>query len=363
MLEYIRVNLLKEGDKLARTIYDAKGMVLLKEECKLTQNSIKAIKTQGFKGIYIEKVGTMNREMVHIKEPIIDDYTTIKVVNLLRNIFYNKKVFVDVWDKKFTEDRKTLEQYVDDFYSLFHRLNIKGELIFEMDDGRTNDNWIEYHSFNTMQIAMAMAIRLGYPEKIVKELGIGALLHDIGKFKYPELVNKKDLQPAEIAKLREHPRAAFDLLSQLAGSFSSIHCTYGCWQSHELFDGTGYPLGISGQKVTNFGYIVGIASRFDNMVHCTPFNDNPMDNNDALEMLMGSGKYPIEIVKALCEVVSAYPVGVKVELSNNETGIVLSNNVGLPMRPVLLVGFRNVDMVRNDNYRNVVITRTIKEEE
>ena len=92
MLEYIRTKSLKEGDTLGRTLYDTKGMVLMNSGCKITQTSIRSILAQGIKGVYIDRAGKTSREMVHIQEPIIDDYTTIKVVNILRSIFDNKRI-------------------------------------------------------------------------------------------------------------------------------------------------------------------------------------------------------------------------------------------------------------------------------
>ena len=50
-------------------------------------------------------------------------------------------------------------------------------------DSRNNDNWVEYHSFNTMQLAMAIAMRMGYPETEVKGIAAAGLMHDIGKGK------------------------------------------------------------------------------------------------------------------------------------------------------------------------------------
>lgn len=359
MIEYIRIKNLAVGDKLATTIYDAKGIPLLKSGCILTEKTISFIQGKGFKGIYIDKAGLERRENTHIQEPIIDDLTTIKILNILTNILNNKKIFDNAWDNNFTIARKQLEDYVDEIYKKYIELDNKNKLLFEMEDGRTNENWLEYHSFNTMQISMAIAIRLKYPEQVVKGIGLGGLMHDIGKAKFPELINKRDLSEEEKKKLRTHPRVIFDILTQLSGTYAASYCTYACWQSHELFNGTGYPMHIGGNKITSFGYIVGIASRFDNLVHITPFNDNPMTNNDALEMIMGSNLYPVEIIRALVDVISAYPVGTKIKLSNGEEALVIENNFKLPLRPVIMIGFTTINLADNENYRNVTVMRSI----
>lgn len=360
MLEYIKVKSLKANDKLGRNLYDSKGMVLAKAGTVISENMINAIKAQGFKGVYINRAyGSADRDTVHIQEPIIDDLTVIKIINLIRQIFNNKKIWDNAWDNQFTKDRKALESYLDEIYSIMNKLNLSDALVLEMDDNRNKDNWLEYHSFNTMLISMCIALRLGLTEKQCRAVALGGLFHDIGKMKTPNLKDKKGLTEEEKNILRKHPREVFDLLTQLPDPFGNMPCTYGCWQSHELFDGTGYPLKLSGAKVTDFGYIVGIASRFDNATHSCPYDEEPMDNEDALEMIMGSGKYPQSIAKALTEVVSAYPIGVKVKLSNNEKAIIIKNNIGLPLRPLIKIGYHEVDLSSDTDYRNVTILRVI----
>ena len=362
MLEYVKIKSLRVNDKLGRDLYDAKGMILARTGTVVSENMLKAIKAQGFKGVYINRTyGSLDRDMVHIQEPIIDDLTVIKIINLIKQIFNNKRIWTNAWDNSFTKDRKELENFIDEIYLLMNKLNLSNALILEMDDNRSKDNWLEYHSFNTMLISMCIGLRLGFTEKQCKALALGGLFHDLGKMKTPELKDKKDITKEEKDILRKHPREVFDLLTQLPEPFGYMPCTYGCWQSHELYDGTGYPLMLSGAKATDFGYIVGIASRFDNATHACPYDEEPMDNEDALEMIMGSGKYPANVAKALTEVVSVYPIGVKVKLSNNEEAIVIKNNIGLPLRPLIKVGYHEVDLATDTNYRNVTILRVIED--
>lgn len=360
MLEYIRPTSLRLGDKLGRTIYNSQGNVLIKAGISLTEKMITNIQIQGYKGIYINRIENTDRENIHIQEPVIDDYTIIKVISILSIILNNKNIFTNPWDDNFTKCRQQLEEYVDEFYKIFIERNVKEQLMFEMEDGRTNDNWIEYHSFNTMQLAMSIAIRLGFTETEVKGIGIAGLMHDVGKAKYPGLMNKQKLTDEEKIVLRTHPRIIFEILTCLSGIYASTYCTYGCWQSHELYDGTGYPIGLSDNKITIFGYIVGVASRFDNLVHITPFNDSPMTNNEALEYLMGSNYYQVEVIKALTQIVSAYPVGTKVKLSNGESGLVISNNMSLPLRPNVSIGYKKINLASDDEYRNVTIQEVSK---
>ena len=68
----------------------------------------------------------------------------------------------------------------------------------------------------------------------------------------------------------------------------------------------------------------------------------------------------MEVIKALTQVVSAYPVGTKVKLSNGESGLVISNNMSLPLRPNVSIGYKKTNLALDDEYRNVTIQEVSK---
>ena len=84
---------------------------------------IKTIQTQGYKGVYIDRVENAERESIRIQEPIIDDYTTIKVISIISRILKNKNIYTNAWDNSFTKDRQQLEEYINEFYKLFKEKN------------------------------------------------------------------------------------------------------------------------------------------------------------------------------------------------------------------------------------------------
>lgn len=70
---------------------------------------------------------------------------------------------------------------------------------------------------------------------------------------------------------------------------------------------------------------------------------------------MGSNLYPVEIIRALVDVISAYPIGTKIKLSNGEEALVIENNFKLPLRPVITIGLDTINLASDENYRNVTI--------
>ena len=356
MVEYMKISALKEGDLLGRTIYDEKGGILLKDGARLSRRMIGVIEEKGYKGVYINHAD--QRNLVMVLEPIIDDFTSLRVIDLLGKCFTNSKLFDDPWDAEFSTCRKKLEKYISEFYDLFVEKDKQGKCIFEIEDARNIKNWYLYHSFNCMQITLAILLQLkqrySIPADTIKEVAFAALVHDLGKAKYPDLISKRNITEEERNKLKEHPRCMFEVLQTLGAGLNS---RYAVWQHHERLDGSGYPTKIKGDTITMYGQVIGLASQYDNLINVSPFNEEPLVPNEALELLMASGRFNAEYIKELTNVVAAYPIGSKVELSNGETGIVVENHKGLPLRPTLLIGYHKHDMSMEEKYRSVVITK------
>lgn len=354
MLEYVRAKNIRQGDILARPLHDERGMMLMAAGTKITEKAIEAIRAQGFKGIYVQHVS--KREHIEIPEPLVDDMDALHVITLLKETFANKNIFNDPYDGKFQKTLKELSDFVDETSMSFMRLNAQNKLLFEMEDSRNAKNWISAHSYYTCLVSIGIAVRMGLGLKFMADCGMAALLHDVGKLKYPNLVSKERINDEEREKLREHPRIMFEVLQQLNMSVDTI---YGIWQHHEHMDGSGYPQGLSGEKINLSGQIVGLASAYDNLIATTPYNREPMMQNEALEYMMGSPKFSTDAVRALTEIVAPYAIGEWVELSDGSRGLVVHNHVGMPLRPDVSVYGMRVSLSKNEKYRNVTITSVI----
>lgn len=101
-------------------------------------------------------------------------------------------------------------------------------------------------------------------EKFLKELGVGFLLHDIGKKDIsPAILNKKGkLDDDEWTEIKKHPDTGYDLLTQVSGGLSE-EVTHIVLQHHEKVDGSGYPNNLKDTDIGRFGRICGIADVYD----------------------------------------------------------------------------------------------------
>lgn len=357
MIEFVKVSSLKNGDVLAKTIYNDKLQVLLKEGNRISDNAISIIKSQGYKGCYIDHGGN-RREDVPISEPLIDDAALIVIVKNLKEIFANKEAFSDPVCPSFKKQREDTEWFVSELVKGIRNLYNDNKFLYETEDcTRTVKNWIYHHSINTCVISIGIAMHMGFDDETIKKIAFGALFHDFGKAYFgEELYNKPDLTDEDRNALRRHPEIAFRVFQRLN---YPVDTTYAIWQHHEKVDGSGYPNGLGAQKITNAAQIVALASAFDNAVSIQAYNDSPMNQCDALEYIQGCGLFNIDCIRALFRFIVPYPIGSKVLLSNGKTGIVLKNVASTIMRPYVLVGTELYDLSSDMSKMSVTILQQL----
>lgn len=120
------------------------------------------------------------------------------------------------------------------------------------------------HSYRVSEYAVAIAQRLGYPEKKCEALRQMALLHDIGKIGIPDAILNKPgkLTEEEFAIMKSHVVKGGEILKD----FKMIeNVDLGAMYHHEKYDGTGYCRGLKGEEIPIEARIIGIADAFDAM--------------------------------------------------------------------------------------------------
>ncbi len=128
------------------------------------------------------------------------------------------------------------------------------------------DYYTYTHSVNVCTFSVAFARHLGYhDEEFLNNLGIGALLHDVGKTKVSDrILNKRGrLSPLEMEIIKRHPQWGYDLMRET--DMLDDESFYPIIQHHEREDNSGYPHGVAGEGIHLTGKIVGIADTFDAM--------------------------------------------------------------------------------------------------
>jgi HD-GYP domain-containing protein (c-di-GMP phosphodiesterase class II) len=196
---------------------------------------------------------------------------------------------------------------------------------------RDYDEYTFTHSVNVCIFSVALGKKLGLNKHQLYELGLGALLHDVGKSRMPlELINKTGaLTPEEFAVLREHPTegllAIFDMRGLAELPLRAMLIAY---EHHMKIDLTGYPQVTRLREPTLFGRIVAVADGFDAATTKRSYQAQPWPPDRVLAEMRDNpsrGFDPL-LVKAFISMTGIYPVGCVVILDTFELGIVTARN-------------------------------------
>ncbi len=358
MLEYVRVENLKIGDICAKNLYDETGYLICEGDKTLSAQAIKAIREFGYKGIYILHPGNNRRELIPLMEPLFDDMMLIDLFKTTRSLFMNHEVIYDAFNPKFMEDKKKLHELADQIVEVLIQADKEGRLLFEVEDQRTFNTWIYFHSVMVCFLSVGIAIKMGVPRKEITDIALAAIYHDVGKARVDaKVVNAREITEAEREILRNHPENMFLFLKKHGYSMTTL---FGVRQHHEKMDGTGYPLGLKGKLIAQSARIIACADAYDHLVNKDPYKAKSMYAAEAIEYLSVNQEQDIACLKALFQIVAPYTVGTRVQLSNGAEALVVKNSTLQPLRPSVLIDKELVQLDSDINYLNVTITGIVK---
>jgi len=195
------------------------------------------------------------------------------------------------------------------------------------------------HSINVCILALSFGRHLGLNERELAELGVGALLHDIGKLRMPkDILNKPGiLDDQELALMRRHPELGVELLQEQTQDLSQSSLDVIRYH-HERPTGKGYPKGLSALQLDLLPQIVGIVDVYDAITNDQAYRQG-MATTDALSEIFRSrhDEFDNTLIEQFIQCMGTYPIGSVVQLSSGEIGIVMSTSQGRRLMPKLKV--------------------------
>jgi putative nucleotidyltransferase with HDIG domain len=132
------------------------------------------------------------------------------------------------------------------------------------------DHYTGGHTERVWKITMGIAKSLGWAEENIKELKMGAMLHDIGKIGVPDAILNKPgpLTPQEFTIMRTHPEVGANMIEKIA--FLNPALPYILYH-HERYDGKGYPIGLRGEDIPIQGRLLAVVDTFDAITSDRPY--------------------------------------------------------------------------------------------
>lgn len=200
-----------------------------------------------------------------------------------------------------------------------------------------NKNYIASHTVKTTIFSIIIGLQLKLSEQKLAELGLAALLHEIGMTKLPPqmYLTRHPLLPLKQKVLLTHPDLGYDLLK--AYDFPPA-VSLAALEHHERENGSGYPKKLLGKKISPYAKIIAVACSYEALSAKRPHKKAKDDHAGILELLKNDGKkYDDTVVRALAHSLSIYPIGSYVLLSSGRTGQVVDVNPETPRFPIVQV--------------------------
>ncbi len=194
------------------------------------------------------------------------------------------------------------------------------------------------HSFNIAVLSMLFGRHRHMSKGEVIALGMGGMLHDVGKSRVPPLMLDKPakLNEAELSIVRRHAEEGYNTLQATGQLTQDILEIVRC--HHERIDGNGYPNGLYGDSVPELARMVAIADAYDSMTGVYGYRVPLPLTQALLELRSHAGEeYGLELVEDFIRCLGTYPVGSLVELNSGAVVLVIASNNEARLKPKVLL--------------------------
>jgi HD-GYP domain-containing protein (c-di-GMP phosphodiesterase class II) len=184
---------------------------------------------------------------------------------------------------------------------------------------------------------VALSRQLGFTPSQVRQAGLAGMLHDVGKALTPlEILNKPDkLSDEEWTVMRSHPGLGHALLQE--GDAVDAMALDVCLRHHEKVDGTGYPDGLSADRISIFAKMGAVCDVYDAVTSERPYKVG-WDPGEALRhMAQWKGHFDPRVFQAFVKTVGIYPVGSLVRMQSGHLAVVTSQGEGNLLLPTVKV--------------------------
>jgi HD-GYP domain-containing protein (c-di-GMP phosphodiesterase class II) len=192
------------------------------------------------------------------------------------------------------------------------------------------------HTIDVTFTALKVGKGMDYDVKMFLRLGLAAFLENVGMYKIPESILKSrgKLGQEEVTLIKKHPELSRDILGQMGERYKWLADV--AYQIHERYDGSGYPLGLKGDEISELASIIGLVDTYSAMIKNRPYRKRFIQT-DSIKSIVGvsKGQFPPKIVKVFLNQISLFPVNSYIRLNNRSVGRVISTDKKQPLRPTI----------------------------
>jgi len=323
-LRRISIASVKDGDVLAKDLFSSSGVVLMSEGTRLKKEYIVRLLELGVKQVCI--VGDEKKEDTSSSCSLVEEEIKEQCGEMVRNT-------IEKYTYAANDELKEIVKVADE---IIEELLDDPKVMYSVSCVREKSNALYQHSVNVAALSTLIALRARLPRNKVKDVTVGALLHDIGYTTITTDISNIDMDNCD-EKIRKqvmyHVVYGYtdvekkDWVSNIVRDIILYH--------HERLDGSGYPLHIKGKQIRQEVRIVALCDQFDSMIYG---NFMPRYKvREAMDYLMSQAgvQFDFSLVQLFMESVAAYPIGITVVTNEGDTAVVVGQNYKFPTRPII----------------------------
>ena len=296
------------GRHLGRSIRDGRGHVLLRAGTRLTPTFVTALRERGYRTVY-----AVNELAPDIAvDDALREETRARATQLVRATL---EAAAGAGRLEVAALRKVVDQILTE-------LQGRSDTAFSVATLRSVDEYTFVHSVNVCLYSAMLGTALAYDHATMRNMALGALLHDIGKVNYADLVRRSGpLTPEEFAAMQQHTADGYEMLRTHEGiDLLSAHMAY---QHHERLDGSGYPRGLKDKQILPFARIAAVADVYDAMTGDRPYKAAmPPHEAMAVALEQAGSKLDAYLVRQFAQRIAVYPAGTIVTLNDRRIAVV-----------------------------------------
>lgn len=330
------IELVNPGMKTADVVFNKEGNILLWDGVALDSLTIQRLKNVGIDEIYVQLDKPQEMSGFNYDEDSPERFR----VEYKNDLNSTKQIFQSISSGR-RIDVEATDKIVD---SIVKKSESNRNIIDTITEVRSVDENTYYHSINVSMLCMIIGKWLRLDEYHIRNLTQAGLLHDIGKSKISlELLNKPGkLTEDEFNEMKRHSEYGYNIVRESEDVPPEV--AKAILTHHEKEDGSGYPMGLTGNQLNLYSKIITVADIFDAMTANRSYKSK--DTPFKVFELMQHGSFgvldPI-VLNVFLDNITTYYIGAKVLLNTGENGVVIFMNKSNLSRPVVQVGDRYID--------------------
>ncbi|MEJ5284796.1 MAG: HD-GYP domain-containing protein [Brevinematia bacterium] len=383
-MKKISVNDLKEGMKFSKSVYDHNRNIILPANKPFDRFKINSLKSKGIE--FVETAGEMSMADEAELQSIRSEFEPQEKKTEQKKIVVSKDTakYIEFYKDAVTRLSRIYKKVQSGLSVDPDELQKITTLIVNTISSEKNQNnfinlvnvagkgeYLVNHVINVTILSVLLGIRLGYSAIKLFNLALAALVYDIGMVRVPAIILEKEskLSPEEFNQIKTHPIHSYQIITKELGLPMEVARV--ALEHHERFDGSGYPRKLKGNEISEMTKIISIADTYEALIKDRNHREGK-ESYEAIKVVLGEGskKMDPEILKYFISMMSIYPVGSYVELSDGSIAQVISSDPVSPFFPTVKIikdqfkdDVPNGEVIRLSKTKDIYIVRSIKSKE